>query len=75
MFDDLRAASNVVTNSFDLTFKIGGATGTRLEMNFPEAHLEIPSHSIEDVISLETNFMALPSTISGTDELSMTYAV
>jgi hypothetical protein len=75
LFDDLRAASNVVTNSFDLTFKIGGATGTRLEMNFPEAHLEIPTHSIEDVISLETNFMALPSTISGTDELNMTYAV
>ena len=75
LFDDLRAASNVVTNSFDLTFKIGGATGTRLELNFPEAHLEIPSHSIEDVISLETNFMALPSTISNTDELSMTYGV
>ena len=74
MFDDLRAASNVVTNSFDLTFKIGGATGTRLELNFPEAHLDSIT-SIEDVISLETNFMALPSTISNTDELSMTYGV
>lgn len=75
LFDDLRAASNVVTNSFDLTFKIGGGSGNRLEVNFPEAHLEIPTHSIEDVISLETNFMALPSTIDNTDEATLTYKV
>lgn len=75
LFDDLRNASNVVTNAFNLTFKIGGNSGNRLELNFPTAHLEIPTHSIEDVISLETNFMALPSTISGTDEVNMTYAV
>lgn len=75
LFDDLRRASNVVTNSFDLTFKIGGATDdtNRLELNFPTCHLEIPTHSIEDVISLETNFMALPSTISGADEATLTY--
>ena len=75
LFDDLRSASNVVTNSFDLTFKIGGGSGNRLEINFPTAHLEIPTHSIEDVISLETNFMALPSTISETDEATLTYKV
>jgi len=75
LFDDLRNASTVVTNSMDLTFKIGGPTGTRLEVNFPTAHLEIPSHSVEDVISLETNFMALPSTIDGTDEATIKYAV
>lgn len=75
LFDDLRNASTVVTNSMDLTFKIGGTTGTRLEVNFPTAHLEIPSHSVEDVISLETNFMALPSTIDGTDEATIKYAV
>ena len=75
LFDDLRAASNVVTNSFDLTFKIGGGSGNRLEVNFPEAHLEIPTHSIEDVISLETSFMALPSTIDNTDEATLTYKV
>ena len=39
----------------------------------PTAHFEIPSHSIEDVISLETNFHALPSTISGTNELALKY--
>ena len=72
-FEDLRAITNVVTNSFALVFKIGGATGTGLELNMATSHVEIPTHSIEDVISLETNFQALPSTIDGTDELALTY--
>ena len=72
-FEDLRAITNVVTNSFALVFKIGGASGTGLELNMATAHVEIPTHSIEDVISLETNFQALPSTITGTDELALTY--
>lgn len=74
-FEDLRSITNVVTNSFDLTFKIGGVTaGTpRLEINVPTCHVEVPTHSIEDVISLETNFMALPSSIDGTDEATLTY--
>ena len=75
LFDDLRNATGVVTNSMDLTFKIGGTSGNRLEFNFPTCHLEVPSHSIEDVISLETNFMALPSAIDQTDEATITYKV
>ena len=74
-FEDLRGLTTTVTNSVDLTFKIGGGSGRRLELNFPTAHVEIPTHSIEDVISLETNFMALPSTIDGTNEVSITYKV
>ncbi len=73
-FEDLRGITNVVTNSFALVFKIGGASGTpRLEINMPTCHIEIPTHSIEDVISLETNFMALPSTIAEDDEATLTY--
>lgn len=77
LFDDLRNASSVVTNSFGLKFHIGGQTAStnRLEFNFATAHLEIPTHSIDDVISLETNFMALPSTIDDTDEVVITYKV
>ena len=73
LFEDLRAITNVVTNSFALVFKIGGASGTGLELNMATSHIEIPTHSIEDVISLETNFQALPSTIDGTNELALTY--
>ena len=72
-FEDVRAITNVVTNSFALVFKIGGASGTGLELNMATSHVEIPTHSIEDVISLETNFQALPSTIDGTNELTLTY--
>ena len=71
-YRDLRSITNVVTNSFALTFKIGGASGNpRLEVAMPTCHIEVPTHSIEDVISLESNFMALPSTIDGTNEMSL----
>lgn len=66
-----------VTNDFDLTFGIGdGGTGNntpRIEMELPNCHFEIPTHSIEDVISLETTFNALPSNIDGKDELTVKY--
>ena len=47
--------SNVVTNSFALTFKVGGTSAPALELAMGTAHVDIPTHSIEDVISLETN--------------------
>lgn len=75
LFDDLRALTTTVTNNVALTFSIGGASGKRLEIACPTAHLEIPTHSIEDVISLETSFQALPATIDNTNEVSLTYKV
>ena len=71
----MKSITSVVTNSFGLVFKIGGATAgqPRLEVNMPTCHLEIPTHSIEDVISVETNFNALPSTIDGTNEATVIY--
>ena len=75
LWEDLKSITSVVTNSFGLVFKIGGATAgqPRLEVNMPTCHLEIPTHSIEDVISVETNFNALPSTIDGTNEATVIY--
>lgn len=75
LFEDLRALTSTVTNSVALTFSIGGGSGNRLEVSIPTAHLEIPTHAIEDVISLETNFQALPSTIDNTNEATLTYKV
>tara|TARA_Y100000389_G_C17021163_1_gene298851 strand:- start:249 stop:527 length:279 start_codon:yes stop_codon:yes gene_type:complete len=75
LFDDLRALTTTVTNNVGLTFSIGGTSGNRLEVVCATAHLEIPTHSIEDVISLETNFQALPQTIDDTDEVTLTYKV
>tara|TARA_B110000444_G_scaffold136505_1_gene128134 strand:+ start:2708 stop:4294 length:1587 start_codon:yes stop_codon:yes gene_type:complete len=73
LFNDLVAANTTITNSFALTFKVGGASTPRLEITCPTSHLELPSHSIEDVIAVETTFHALPSTISGTDESTLVY--
>ena len=62
-----------ITNDFDLNFKIGGTSAPRMEMRMAACHLEVPTHSIEDVISLEVNFHALGSDISSTDELTIKY--
>jgi hypothetical protein len=35
--------------------------------------MEVPAHDIGDIVSLSTTFHGLPSTIAGTDELSITY--
>ena len=74
LWADLKGITSVITNDFKLTFSIGGATGTpRLVVEMPTCHVDIPTHSIEDVISLETSFNALPSTIDGTNEVNITY--
>tara|TARA_B100000497_G_scaffold127956_1_gene172020 strand:+ start:2096 stop:3547 length:1452 start_codon:yes stop_codon:yes gene_type:complete len=75
LWEDLKGITSVVTNSFALDFKIGGTSAStpRLQVSMPTCHLEIPTHSIEDVISVETAFNALPSTIDGTNEATITY--
>lgn len=74
LFENIIEDTTSITNNFELVFKVGGESSTpRLELNMPDCHLEVPTHSIEDVISLETNFHALPSSISQTDELSIKY--
>jgi hypothetical protein len=74
LFENIIEGTTTITNNFDLVFNIGGGSGTpRVEMSMTSCHLEVPAHSIDDVISLETNFHALPSTIEGTDELTIKY--
>lgn len=83
LFTDVIGETDEVTNNFNLTFSIGGgiaeghsATGNipAVEFKMANCHLEVPTHSLEDVVSLETNFHALPSTIVGKDELVISYA-
>ena len=74
LFNDLIAASTNVQNEFNLTFKVGGSSATpRVEFNCPQAMLEIPQHSIDDVVSVEVNFHALPTGIGSADEMTITY--
>jgi hypothetical protein len=81
-FNDLVGTSAMakVVNKFKVTMHIGGsaatgnATDPALKVIFPTAHIEVPTHSVEDVISLETNFTALPTDFGSADEItSVTY--
>lgn len=73
LFENLIEATTNVTNTFDLNFTIGGASAPKVAIQMPTCHLEIPQHSIEDVITLDTNFHALPSNIDNADEVTITY--
>jgi len=80
LFEDLLEGTSTITNAFDLDFSIGGAGQTpRIDVSIPKAHLELPTHSIEDVISLDVNFHGLPKDISdsaiasGESEVVVTY--
>ena len=78
-FNDLvsTGAMNKVVNKFKVVMHIGGTAATAnttdpaLKIVFPTAHIEVPTHSVEDVISLETNFVALPTDFGSADEISL----
>ena len=78
LFEDLASATTTVTNDFDLTFHIGGTPpattiAPHMSINLPNCHLEIPSHAVDDVISVETSFSALPGNITSADEAVIVY--
>jgi len=73
LMEDLLSSTSVVQNEFALTFKVGGDTAPKMEIACPQAMLEVPSHSVEDVISVEVNFHGLPSDIANTDEVTIKY--
>lgn len=73
LFENIIEGTTTVTNDFDLKFQIGGTAAPRMEMHMASCHLEVPSHSIDDVISLEVNFHALGTDIESTDEITVKY--
>ena len=74
LFEDIIESTSVITNSFDLTFTVGGTGNTpRMVMNLDNCHLEVPTHSIDDIISLETTFHALPTSVDAVDEIDLIF--
>ena len=72
LFEDLMGDTTNVTNDFNLVFAVGGSSNTpKLTMTLPTCHLEVPTHSLDDIVSLETNFHALPTSVDGTDEITL----
>ena len=71
---DALADLTTVTNSFNLTFILGGSGNTpRFHINLPTAHLEIPKVQSDDIISVDIAFHGLPSTITATNEATLKY--
>ena len=77
LYQDLLTATNLITNKHQLQFFVGGRGATAgypaspgIMFDLGQCHLEVPTVNIDDVIGFEINFTALPSTISGTDELT-----
>ena len=79
LLEDLHEAVDVITNSFNMTFSIGGGSGPRVAVAVPRCHLELPTHSIDDVIGVDVNFHALPADLSSAtasssaNEITITY--
>lgn len=70
---DPNAGLTKVVNDFDVTFKVGGATSgdPRMYLNFPKVHIDVPTHSVEDIISLETTFGAYTNDFNTVDEFNL----
>lgn len=64
-----------VVNDFQVTFQIGGSVdgNPRLYVSMPKVHIDVPVHSVEDVISLETGFGAYTNDFDNADEVVLTY--
>jgi hypothetical protein len=63
LFEDIIESTTTITNDFDLTFNIGGSSSPKVAIQMPNCHLEVPTHSMDDIISLDVNFHALPASI------------
>ena len=77
LFEDIIEDNKALRkNSYLVDLYIGGETGSfdlaapGMQISMPTCHLEIPTHSFDDIISTEIAFHALPSTVAGTNEIS-----
>ena len=77
LYERLVENTSRITEKFALEFNIGGIAGTddnTVQFEMPTCHLEIPAHSIEDLVSIETTFHALPSGVDEADEIKVNYS-
>lgn len=78
LFEDLAQDTTANRNIFDLTFYVGGASGTAdmprapgLVFSVPKAHLSIPTHDTGDVLALSVDFTAIPTDMGTPDEIDL----
>lgn len=74
LIKDLYNSVNDTTAEFNLAIHIGGLANTpRVSLAMPKAHISIPTIDTQDVISTAFDFMAVPSDLGSTDEMTIEY--
>ena len=78
LFNDMTTSGqglDLVVNDFDVTFQIGGAVAgdPRLYVKLPKVHIDVPVHSVEDIISVETGFGAYTDDFGVANEVQLEY--
>ena len=75
LLSDMNAATNLVSNAFDMSLFMGGASGGTPLVTFdiPKAHLQIPTIETADIISTTIEFAAQGTNITSTDEMTLLY--
>jgi len=75
LLSDMNAATNLVSNAFDMSLFMGGASGGTPLVTFdiPKAHLQIPTIETADIISTTIEFAAQGTNITSTDEMTVLY--
>jgi hypothetical protein len=77
LFEDAIENTADIKNVTSFAFDIGAGTGATEDtvpyclITMPTCNIEVPTINIDDVISLETNFHALPTAIDATDEITV----
>jgi hypothetical protein len=79
MYDDILADVNAadpdtITNVFNITLSIGGASAPKVVFTMPKCHLELPSLDTADVMGVTINWTALEDGFgTGNDEATIAY--
>ena len=78
LFDDMTTSltsgtTSAITNSVSLTLALGGASAPKLSLIMPTCNLQIPTHSFDDVVSVDVSFDALGSNLDNSDEITLEY--
>ena len=75
LLTDLAGATDLVTNVFDMSLFMGGASSATpvVEFSIPKAHMTVPTIETADLISTSVEFAAHGSTLLLGDEMTVVY--
>ena len=75
LLTDLAAATDLVTNSFNMSLFMGGGSSDTpvVEFDIPKAHLQVPTIEVADLISTSVEFSGHGTDLLTGDEMTVKY--